>query len=179
MESNRFLKITIVVLLLVNIATLTFMWTGRGHHEGHMPPPPPHAPGPPAAFEFLTHELNLDEAQIKQFDALRKEHHECAELIQEKSHKMHHRFFDLLGNSAADSALSVQLADSMALFQKQMEMLTFNHFKKVRAICKPEQQKKFDEVINGALEMMAPKPPRGPNGPPQGPEGPPPPPPGN
>jgi protein CpxP len=171
MENSRFLKIAIIVLLLINIATLTFMWTGRKHYDGHMPPPPPHAPRPPAAFEFLTHELNLDEAQIKQFDALRKEHHENAQLIQEKSRKMHHRFFDLLGNTTADSALSVQLADSMALFQKQMEMLTFNHFKKVRAICKPGQQKKFDEVINEALQMMAPKPPHSP----QRPDGPPPP----
>jgi periplasmic protein CpxP/Spy len=168
MESNRFLKITIIVLVLVNISTLAFMWSGRKHHEGHMPPPH----GPNGAFDFLTHELNLDESQIKQFDALRKEHHEEAMIIQEKSRKMHHRFFDLLKNMPADSLVSAQLADSMAMCQKQMEMLTFNHFKKVRDICKPEQQKKFDEVINEALEMMAPHPPKGP----RGPEGPPPPP---
>ncbi len=172
MENNRFLKITIIVLLLVNIATLAFMWTGKQHHEGHMPPPPHPSQGPKEAFEFLTHELNFDEAQIKQFDALRKEHHENAQMIQEKSHKMHHRFFDLLKNLPADSVLSMQLADSMALYQKQIEILTFNHFKQVRGICKSEQQKKFDEVINQALEMMAPKPPRSL----QGPDGPPPPP---
>ena len=168
MGSNRFLKIAVVVLLLVNIATLVFMWNGHRQHEGGRP----QQHGPNGAFDFLTHELNLDESQIKQFDALRKEHHEAAMLIQEKNHKMHRRFFDLLKNMPADSVVSTQLADSMAMYQKQMEMLTFNHFKKVREICKPEQQKKFDEVINEALEMMAPHPPKGPHGS----EGPPPPP---
>lgn len=168
MENNRFLKITIIVLLLINIATLCFMWSGRKHHDTHMPPSPPHGPG--GAFEFLVHELNFDEMQIKQFEALRNEHHKNAELIQEKSHDMHRRFFNLLKNLPADSGVSSQLADSMAMYQKQLEMLTFNHFKKVREICKPEQQKRFDEVINNALEMMAPKPPH----PPRGPDGPPP-----
>ena len=173
MESNRFLKLVIIILLLVNIATLTFMWTGRGHHEGHMPPPPiPRHGGPGTAFEFLVHQLNFDEAQVKQFEALRSAHRQSAEQIRDKNRKMHHRFFDLLKNLPADSVLSMQLADSMALCQKQIEMLTFNHFKELRGICKPDQQKKFDEVINQALEMLAPKPPR----PPHGPEGPPPPP---
>ncbi|MGZ3904989.1 MAG: hypothetical protein ACXVC6_14910, partial [Bacteroidia bacterium] len=83
----------------------------------------------------------------------------------EKNHAMHHRFFDLL-HSQNDSALVKQLADSMAFYQVQMELLTYDHFKKIRAICKPDQQKKFDEVINKALEMMGPPRPGGPPPPP-------------
>lgn len=154
MENTRFLKITIIVLLLVNIATLIFMLTGHKRHEGHIPPPPH---GRAGAFEFLTQELKLDEAQIKQFDEMRKQHHENVRNVQEKSRDLHHRFFDLLATS--DSAGAVQLADSMAQIQKQIELLTFGHFKQVRDICKPDQQKKFDAVINEALRMMAPKPP--------------------
>jgi len=166
MENPRFLKITIIVLLLVNIATLCFMWVSHNRHGGAHLPPPHHGRGGPNAFEFLVHELKLDESQVKQFEEMRNQHHKNVQDVQEKSHDMHHRFFDLLAKN--DSTSAVQLADSMAQYQKQIELLTFNHFMKVRAICKPDQQKKFDEVINEALRMMAP--PKGPGGP--GPHGP-------
>jgi len=155
MENTRFLKIIIIVLLLVNIATLSFMWVSHNRHGGGHMPPPPHGRGGPNAFEFLVHELKLDEGQVKQFEEMRNKHHLNVQDIQEKSRDMHHRFFNLLAKN--DSTSAVPLADSMAQYQKQIELLTFNHFLQVRAICKPEQQKKFDTVINEALRMMAPK----------------------
>ncbi|MGZ3862329.1 MAG: Spy/CpxP family protein refolding chaperone [Bacteroidia bacterium] len=167
MQSTRFYKIAIAVLVVLNISTLTFMW--MAHRQNPAPR------GPAGAFEFLAKELKLDDTQLKQFDEMHKALHEEATQIREKNHAMHHRFFDLL-HVQNDSGLVKQLADSMAYYQVQMELLTFNHFKKIRGICRPEQQKKFDEVINQALEMMGPRPggpPRGPGGP----EGPPPPPP--
>lgn len=163
MQNTRFLKIAIAVLVVLNISTLTFIWIG---HKNAMTPR-----GPAGAFDFLAKELKLDDTQLKQFDEMYKTLHEEAAQIREKNHAMHHRFFDLL-HTQNDSASVKQLADSMAFYQVQMELLTYNHFKKIRAICRPEQQRKFDEVINKALEMMGPRP----GGPPRGPGGPPPPP---
>ncbi|MGZ3865113.1 MAG: Spy/CpxP family protein refolding chaperone [Bacteroidia bacterium] len=157
MQSTRFLKIVIAVLVVLNISTLTFIWTG---HKNAMAPR-----GPAGAFDFLAKELKLDDAQLKQFDEMYKTLHQEATRVREKNHAMHHRFFDLL-HSQNDSALVKQLADSMAFYQVQMELLTYDHFKKIRAICKPDQQKKFDEVINKALEMMGPPRPGGPPPPP-------------
>ena len=139
MENTKFLKITIIVLLLVNIATLTFMWVSHKHHGGEHMPPPPHGQGGPKAFEFLVHELKLDESQVKQFEEMRNKHHENVQDVQGKNRDMHHRFFDLLAKN--DSSSAVQLADSMAQYQKQIDLLTFNHFLQVRAICKSDQQK--------------------------------------
>jgi protein CpxP len=159
MKSSRFLIVIIIVLVLVNIITLAIMWKGQNHGEEHMPPR-----GPKGAFDFLTKELNLDEKQMSEFKMMDEKLHKTARTIQEKNHKMHYRFFNLLKISPVDTAASARLIDSMTMCQSQMEILTFNHFRKVRAICTPEQQKKFDEVINKALEIMAPHPPRGPRG---------------
>jgi len=162
MDNSKFLKIVIIILLIINICTLGFIWT---HH--HMGPPPPHDHGGNAG-DFLQHELKLNDQQQKQFDQLRDEHHEEAEQLQKEGRELHRKFFDLL-HSTADSATVLQLAASIADNQKQMEMMTFNHFKKVRALCTPDQQKRFDEVIDEAMRMMAPKPP-GREGPPREPE---------
>lgn len=41
--------------------------------------------------------------------------------------------------------------------QKQIELITFAHFQKVRELCNDDQKKKFDEVIQEALKSMGPR----------------------
>jgi protein CpxP len=147
MDNSRFLKIVIIVLLVINIGTLAFMWLQHTHHG-------PDGPPRRDVAGFLEHELKFTDDQRKQFDVLREEHHEQVENIQRRAHEMHDRFFDLL--SKQDSSEVKQLADSLAKNQEQVELITFDHFKKVRELCNPEQQKKFDEIIDDALRMMAP-----------------------
>jgi len=153
MDNSKFLKIVIVVLLIINIGTLAFMWTNK---PSKMPLPPHERQD---VFEFLTHELKFNDEQRNQYDQLRKEHHSEVEAIQKRGRSNHDHFFALLQNKSADSTLVSQLADSISINQKQIELVTFYHFQKVRAICNSEQQKKFDEVIGEALHKMFPKPP--------------------
>ncbi len=152
MDNTKFLKIVIIVLLFINIATLWFMWRTNNHHGGQPPQ------GREDAGGFLTHELMLNDAQQKQFSQLKEEHHAAAEELQEDARELHHQYFELLHAPSADSVIVLKFAEAIAANQKQMELITFYHFQKIRAICTPEQQKKFDEVIGEALRMMAPKP---------------------
>ena len=157
MENSKFLKGVIVILLFINISTLAFMWINKPPMQHQPPPPPPN--GRNDVFEFLSHKLEFDDQQRNEYEQLRNEHHNAVEAIKEKGRVTHDRFFDLLHVKYADSTLVAQLADSIASNQKQMELTTFYHFRKVRAICNPEQMRKFDGVINEALNMMLPKPP--------------------
>lgn len=161
MENSRFLKIVIIVLLLVNISTLAYLWMGRPHR---MPPggPPPRED----AFNYLRRTLNMDEQEVRQYEQLRDQHHEAIENIQRNARQLRERMFDMLNKPDADSLAVKAISDSIAATQQQIELITFNHFKQVRAILHPDQQKKFDEVIQQALRMMAP--PQGPPPPPQG-----------
>lgn len=152
MDNSKFLKIVIVALLLINMATLGFMWSvhfrdGEPHH------------GQGDTFMFLTRELKLDAKQRLEYEQLRKQHHEAAEELQHKNKDLHDNLFKLLHTSIIDSLMVDNCTESIAAYQKQLELLTFYHFQKVRAICNPEQQKRFDGVIQDALRMMAPKPP--------------------
>ncbi|MEO8148007.1 MAG: periplasmic heavy metal sensor [Bacteroidia bacterium] len=153
MESAKFLKTVVIILLLINIGTLAFMWFDKPHHG----PPPPHEGGD--AMEFLSRELKFSDAQQKQFEELREQHHDAVEPLQKASRKLHDQYFNMLADANTDSLTIVQVADSMIAVQKQIELKTYYHFKSVRAICTPEQQKKFDDVIADALHQMARKPP--------------------
>ena len=153
MESAKFLKTVIIILLLINIGSLAFMWFDRPHHGS----PPPHEGGD--AMEFLIRELQLTAEQKNQLEELREQHHNATEPLQRASRKLHDQYFNMLGNANTDSATVVQTADSMIAIQKQIELNTYYHFKSIRTICTPEQQKKFDEVVADALHQMARKPP--------------------
>ncbi len=148
MNDSRFLKIVIVILLLINIGSISFMWL-------HHPPPPPMQDRD--AMHFLIHELNLSDAQKSQFEKLKDEHHDGMERLQDNGRDFHNRYFDLI-KSSSDTNTVTQMADSISLNQKQIELLTFYHFKSVRNILTAEQQKKFDDLIGEALRKMAPPP---------------------
>lgn len=146
MKRENFLKRVIALLVLINIATLTYIWMQKDSQQ----------PRGEGALEYLTKELNLSDAQQQQFKALRDEHRASHKPLREKGKKLHDNFFDALKGN--DSLLVDRLADSIAVFQKVQELSTFYHFKKIRAICTEEQKKQFDGLIKETMMKMAPPP---------------------
>jgi Spy/CpxP family protein refolding chaperone len=146
MKKERFYKLVIVLLLLINAGTLAWLWLGgdsKGPREG--------------AVEYLAGQLNLDAAQRRQIEALREEHHQGNMEIRNRNKQLHDDFFDALKTS--DSTQVESLADSMAALHKKQELLTWYHFKKIREVCNAGQKKKFDELIKETMRRMAPPPP--------------------
>jgi periplasmic protein CpxP/Spy len=160
---NKLLTWLVVLLLLANTATLAMFWLNKRQH----PPQPKGAPN-----EFLIRELKLDTAQQAQLDVLVKEHRQMAEQIREKVKAAKDSLFDLVKNPNATDSAKQNAAAACSKLTEQLDVLTVNHFQKVRALCNAEQQKKFDEIIQDITRMMGqPQPP----GRPGGPQGPPPP----
>jgi Spy/CpxP family protein refolding chaperone len=165
---NKLLTWLVILLLVANAASIAMFWLSRGKN----PPPPKGTPQ-----EFLVKELKLDSKQQEQFDSLRKEHRQAADQLREKIKAAKESFFDLLKQTNVSDSLKQSTAKAVSLFTEELDLLTLNHFQKIRSLCTPEQQKKFDEIIQQVTSMMAPPhPPAGPGGrqgPP--PDGPPPP----
>lgn len=158
-DKPKILGILVIALLLLNFGTLAFMWL-------HKPPPPPplrememmRENMPPDRKDgegpggFLIHELGLNESQQKDFAKLRDEHQAGMRSAHEVIKKNKDELIKLMGTG--DSVKASQLADNIAAGQKQIEMITFEHFKKVRALCDDSQKKKFDEIIVEAMKIM-------------------------
>ncbi len=149
MTNVKLWKALVAILLAVNIGTLAFMWM---HQPG--------AGGPPGPGGFLIKSIGFDVAQQTQFARLRDAHQQASRDFRERNGALRSRFYDLLAMNQVDSTRVQQLVDSIGEGQKQMEMVTFQHFREVRALCRPEQQPKFDAVIGEALQTMQPPPPR-------------------
>ena len=164
--NNRWLTLFTVLLLIANIVTLTMLWThrsGEGRQEGKMPLPLP----PGQVFEFISHELKLDSVQQEAYRKLRDEQQGSQRSVQDSLKKMKDAFFALLQQPAVADSLSQTAARRIGELEQHMELVTFRHFQKVRALCNPEQKQKFDTIIQDVLKRM---------GPPKNRMGPPPPP---
>lgn len=172
---NKLLVWLVVLLLVANAATITMFWLGRTKH-------PPQHKGTPQ--EFLVQELKLDTKQQEQLDLLRKDHRQAAELLREKIKNAKESFFDLLKQSNVTDSAKQAAAKAVSASTEELDLLTLNHFQKVRALCTPQQQTKFDEIIHQVTSMMGQqRRPKGPGNdrkgpPPGGPDGDRPPPPG-
>ena len=151
MTDTKFLRIIIVCLIVLNIGTLSYLLLNRpGNSRG--------PGGRERIIEFLSEELNF----IFNFyqSNIVKENREQIEEIQAEDRKLHDNYFNYLNQNNPDSAVVDSMATLMSHKRKQIEIQSFYHFSMVRTICTEEQKAKFDRIINDALRMMAPRPPR-------------------
>ncbi|MGC4103520.1 Spy/CpxP family protein refolding chaperone [Ferruginibacter sp.] len=152
-NNNRWLSIITLVLLTANIVTLGYLWTHKAKDTGGTPLPPP--PGG-QVFEFVTKELQLDSVQLQQYKALRDEHQAGQKPLQDSIRRSKEALFELLKMQNAPDSLVQHLSNKAAAAEQQLDLFTFKHFQKLRAICNATQQKKFDEIIQDVLRRMAP-----------------------
>jgi hypothetical protein len=195
-SKNRIWGLAVLLLVLVNIATLVTFWIMRGRN-------PLNQEGPrKEVVDFIVTELKLDSSQKKQFIFLKEEHQQQIRTIKDSIRKAKDDLFGLLKDPNASEESIASASKITAALEAEIDQVTFRHFQKLRKICSPEQQKKFDEIIDRVVHSIGSgqpggrppgPPPNGagpidgrpdgppPGGPPPGEEGnrPPPPPPGN
>ena len=148
MNQTRLLTIGVVLLLLLNAATLVYLYNGQGRPEG--------PPGRPDAF--IIEQLQLDKEQQAAFARLRGQHQEAIREAREKDRDLHDAYFNLLKTDHPDMTKVDSLTALIGAQRQVIESATFNHFLQLRALCRPDQQKLFDNTIDDIARRMAPPP---------------------
>lgn len=146
MNNIKFLKSILLVLLLVNVATLSFLWFTK--------PPKPNLQG--SAKGFFAHELAFSAKQEQQFEALQIAFEEQREELRQDIKEKNDIYFDLLQNPKVDSSSVKNAAGEIINIKEKEELALFYHFQKVRALCNDSQKQKFDKIIKEAARMMGP-----------------------
>lgn len=144
----------VILLLLINITTIAGIWKLIDPRTLTMMPPPP-----PSPKDFIISKLNLDDDQQKVFEELRKEHFEQMRGLQEQIRDEKDAMYDLLKSSSPDTVQTYLHIARIMQSEERLERITFEHFRKVRAICNQEQQQHFDAIIDQVMRMVM-RPPR-------------------
>jgi len=151
MNNNRFLKIVIIVLILINLGTLGFIWFRTAKSDTSI--------RRSVAAGFLVKELDLSDAQRKEYFRMRRNHRITLWKLEEADQSLHSRFFNQLFSETPDLKMVHDLADSIAANRKKMELLTYEHFMHVRQILTPGQQEKFEKIFDEVISIVLPPPP--------------------
>ena len=158
-KREKILLFIILFLVLVNSTTLILMWMNR-------PPFPLHHGQPGGSPDkIIIERLKLDDEQIKQFEILKKEHQAQMREINTQSKVLHQKYFELLKNENVDDSTADVYEKQLANLTEQREEFTFNHFKKIKAICKTEQIKLFNDFVGELGKILTGPPPPKPSGP--------------
>lgn len=154
MKNYKTLVIVVIALIAANCTLMCALWY-KNYSRKTLPPPAG------SAFEYLSEELRLTPAQVKQYSALRNDHFNFTSKVNNEMRLERDSFFDNLSAPSVNTAQVNQLEARILTHQQMLDTATFYHFRKLRAILTPAQQEKFNGVMQNALHMMA-----GPHGPP-------------
>ncbi|AMS27119.1 hypothetical protein AEM51_08895 [Bacteroidetes bacterium UKL13-3] len=148
-DKVKLLTILVVLLLALNIATIAGIWKLIDPQTLAMV-----SPHPTGAKEYIISKLNLDEEQQKEFEELRKEHFEQIQNFQEQIRVEKDAMYDLLKSAEPDTTVTFNHIAKIMRNEERLERVTFEHFRKVRAICNAEQQQHFDAIIDQIMRMV-------------------------
>ncbi len=151
MKRETFLTIAVTILFLLNLGTLGFLFFR----------PPQGLLQRQGPDRLIVEGLRLNESQIEQFRELKEEHQSQMQQRDRLQKDSQQRLWQLLRLSAPDTARATALIDTFLVLEKEKKKLTFDHFRKLRAICDPEQEVLFDSLIGQIGRALMP-PPRGP-----------------
>jgi Spy/CpxP family protein refolding chaperone len=143
MEKTKLLTITVIGLLLLNFATLGFLFISgtKGHKPPHDIPEGRHEPK-----EIIIERLHFDANQQKEYGQLIEWHRRKIRQLEDSIRVSKNELYMLFNNDIVDEKAKVTLINEIALFQKQIEATHFKHFEDIKKLCKPEQQVYFNEL---------------------------------
>ena len=140
---NKVTNRLIIFLMLANALTLLFYWGGRIKQARENSPK-----------QFLASKLNFTDRQKELYFDLAKDHNEHAKIIRQQIKIDKEQLFQLLKSDHVIDSTRNKAALKVSLSIQSLDILTFEHFKKVRAICTEEQKPAFDELIQKMVNSV-------------------------
>jgi hypothetical protein len=144
--TTKILTISVILLLLVNVAMLIFILKGHKRSDGKGPR------GKGGPFEMLVKELNMSDQQQVDYKKLKEDHFNAVRPLFDSVRAAKQVFFGLAKDSILNDSLVNMYSNRIAMFQSEADKMILEHFRKVRGMFKDEQQRKFDEFVQKMMQ---------------------------
>lgn len=156
-KRNNILFISLIVMVVLNIATLSSIWFGGQRNDTEKdirvdkffvnePPPPP--------GDKLAEIIGFRGEQIKRLEDLKRDHRKNAGEIIDLIRLKKQELMRMVSEKSENSNEVISIANEIGTKHKELELLTFNHFKAIREICDENQKSKFDSVLTDLKDII-------------------------
>ncbi len=130
MKNNRFYKIVLFILVLLNVVTLTLLFTK-----------PPHDPNDDLRQLDLAEHIGLSGDKADEIRLLQKKHHQMMRFLKFRNETLHRKLFGFMTNQHSDSLKANALINQILENHKQVELLLYHYFTTVNSFCTNEEQR--------------------------------------
>lgn len=151
MTKVKLLGLFIAILILINISLWIFIFMKspaerdfRGERHRNEEPK-----------NYIINKLEFDENQILKYENLIEEHQNDLREINDEIKTTKNNLYQLLTNDTYPEKDSLE--NRLAQLQKEVEEVHFNHFLKIKLLCKPNQIKRFNNLSSDLAKIFAPK----------------------
>lgn len=146
MKKNTLLYLIIILLVGFNGYFIANQFKG---------PPGKNKRGPE---RFITTELNFDEDQMAQFDALFQPHDQGMRALGREKKELKGALFNMMFEAETPQSSIDSILNKIGDNEQARDLMVFRHFREVKKICNEAQRKKFERIVLGALHRNGPPP---------------------
>lgn len=134
MNKTKWLWALLILCMLSNGFLLWKSFAGH-RHQGKQPHQPKHR---------IIEALQLDQQQCVSYEELIREHRSAVQSLENQMTQTRSAMYAALADSTQPNA---QLVQQVASVQAEMERVHFEHFKAIRALCRPDQLERFNALM--------------------------------
>jgi len=138
MRTNKLLAFAAIALLIVNGVLVYLLWSEKNSHK---------KPNRSPREDRFAEELKLDAQQKEEHKKLRDAHFAVMRPMFDSVSSYRNSLFKLSKDSTANDSLVNYYVSKLAATHSTIAKSTYEHFKKVRTLLNPEQQVKYDEML--------------------------------
>lgn len=138
-QSNKVLLLIITVLLLTNIGVLVYFLKYRQCE--------PEAAKPKGATDLLKEQVGFSQEQLDHYKQIREQQRELIRPMYENMRTTKDSLYRLLGDSTVTDGKLDTITSHIGEKQKALDLLTFQQFRELRKICRPDQRTLYDSMM--------------------------------
>ncbi len=153
LNQNRFAKWIIIVLLAVNILTVSIIWMQSMQKEEYSPTK---AVPPQRTVELMQKTIGLTDEQAKQFAIMREDHFAKRRMAESQLAPLNKQIFEEVFKDKKDTARISNLYSQLGAKLTEIEKLRIEHFAQLAEICNKEQKEKLKELLINIVDRPEP-----------------------
>lgn len=151
MEKSKLLTLTVLGLLLLNFATLGFLFLNGP--KGHRPPPSHGEQQNPR--EIIIDQLHFDASQQKEYSKIIEWHKQTIHELDDNIRQTKNDLYALLRQPQVNSKTKDSLISVLMTYQKQIDETHFKHFEDIKKLCHPDQLDDYNALTEELGRIFA------------------------
>jgi hypothetical protein len=160
-NTNKIYSWVIIILIIINIATLGFLIFSFSKRPPPQFPPPvsgrKDAGDPKDILEkFIKTELKFDDYQTTKLGTIMNKHHKERENLLDSLKILKDEIAGEIKSEKPDEAKIKLISQKIGQYQSEIELSRFRNLVEIKSLCNPEQLKLFGELIDNIKTVMPP-----------------------